>query len=176
MDLRDVLLKDEEGKTPPVDSSAMMYVEDAWPSPVQTPLAENPTRPADKEEGEEQVYPVGSESTLHRRQLAWEVCPVNVGPLFLEAHHSQLPGTRKIKVLTPWMPQGPARPHIPVGAESKDGDFDLSGEVSQYGHHLYVNIDHLDGSHELGGPLRGRGPSRGQGKRASRRRSGGGHP
>ena len=55
--LRDILLEDEGGKTPPVDSSAGTDIEDTWLSPVQTPLAENPTRPADEGEGKEQMYP-----------------------------------------------------------------------------------------------------------------------
>ena len=55
--LRDVLLEDKEGKTPLVDSSTVMDIEDAQPSPAQTPLAENPMRPAGEGEGEEQMYP-----------------------------------------------------------------------------------------------------------------------
>ena len=55
--LRDIQLEDEEGKTPPVESSAMTDVEAAQPSPAETPLAEDPTRPDDEGEGKEQMYP-----------------------------------------------------------------------------------------------------------------------
>ena len=38
--LREILLEDEGGKTPSVDCSAMMDIEDAQLSPVQTPLVD----------------------------------------------------------------------------------------------------------------------------------------
>ena len=55
--LGDVLLKDERGKTPPVDSPTPMNNEDVWLSPAQTPSVENLMRPANEGEGEEQIYP-----------------------------------------------------------------------------------------------------------------------
>ena len=45
-----------------------MDIEDAWPSPVQTPPEGNLTRPADKGEGKEQVYPQWI--TVHSSQKA----------------------------------------------------------------------------------------------------------
>ena len=55
--LRDVLPEDKEVETPSVDSSTATDVEDAQPSLVQTPLAEDPTKLAHKVEGKEQMYP-----------------------------------------------------------------------------------------------------------------------
>ena len=112
--------------------------------------------------------PVGSESTLPRRWPQWKVCPENAGLLCLGAHQSWLHKTRKKKVLTLQMPWGPAGPPYPWWSPQWGG--------APVRHHLYVNIVHLNGNHELGGPIRGRAPSGGQDKRASWRRPGGGLP
>ena len=55
--LGDVLLEDERGKPPPVDSPAAMDDGDAQLSPIQFPLVENLMRPANEGEGKEQMYP-----------------------------------------------------------------------------------------------------------------------
>ena len=99
--LGDVLLKNERGKTPPVDFPAAMDNEDAWFSPAQTSPAENLTRPANEGEGKEKCTPVGSDSTLPRRWLPQKICPENAGLLCLEAYQSWVHRTRKKKVLTP---------------------------------------------------------------------------
>ena len=49
--------------------------EDAWLSPVQTPLAENPMRPADEGEGKEQMYPRWIRVHSTQKVAAMEVCP-----------------------------------------------------------------------------------------------------
>ena len=54
--LGDVLLENERGETPPVDSPTAMDNEDAWLSPAQTPPP-NLKKPANEGEGKEKMYP-----------------------------------------------------------------------------------------------------------------------
>ena len=90
--LGDVLLGDEEGETPPMDSPTTMDDEDAGLSPVQTPLAENPTRPVDEGEGKEQMYPSWIRVHSSQKAAAVEGVPSECG--------STLPGGPS--QLAPW--------------------------------------------------------------------------
>ena len=138
--------------------------EDAQLSPAQTPLVKNLMRPANEGEGKEQMYPSWIRVPLHPEGSCCRGCAQRMwvhfawGPI---GAGSMGQGRKRC-----WLHEcsgGQWGLHTPGGAWSKDGDFDLSGEVPQYRHHLYVNVDHLDGNHELGGPIRGGGPSGGQG-------------
>ena len=86
------LSEDEEGKTPSVDPSILMDTEDAWPSPVQTPLEEDLTRPADKGEGKEQVYPQWIRVHSSQKEATTGGEPGECGPT--------LPGA--LSELAPW--------------------------------------------------------------------------
>ena len=124
--LRDVLLEDEEGETLPVDSSAATDIEDAQPSPVQMPLAENPTRPADEGEGKEQMYP--GWIRIHSAQKAATVggVPGECGPTLPGGPSELAPWDKEDKGADSMDAPGASKaPCIPVGAHSKDGDFDL---------------------------------------------------
>ena len=94
---RDILLEDEGGKTPPVDSSAAMVIEDAQLSLVQTPLAENPTRPADEGEGKEQIYPHWIRVHSSQKVAAMGGVPSECGPTLLGGPSEPAPRDREDK-------------------------------------------------------------------------------
>ena len=58
----------------------MTDVEDAWLSPVQTPLVENPMRPANEGEGKEKMYPHWTRVHSSQKVAATGGVPGECGP------------------------------------------------------------------------------------------------
>ena len=175
--MRDVLLKDNEGKTPPVDSSAMTDIEDAWPSPAQTPLAENPMRPADEGKGKEQMYPHWISFHSSQKVVTMGGVPSECGPTLPGGPSDLAPWDKEDKgadsVDAPGaskVPMSLLEPGLRTVILTLVGRFPSTGTIFMSMLTISMEVMNLEAPSEV------EGHQGGQGERASWRRPGGGCP